>query len=427
VDSSHSEPKGNSSRPKPKLHHYVIVPIAAATLSFYWIATVAVSRVGLATHLPLAFIYLAGAVILFLIVSITERRLPDFSIRLFQAAVTIGGLVYFMGPFFCLVSLRTLPSALGALAFALTPLFFLFIDAKTFDRLLNLMVGIVALCIYYYGSHTESDLRGNSFIAFVTLFGYPLCLAAGAYLARKLFWTHAPGDLNLWSMLVAGIAHLSLAFASGEWSLQYEWGAVTWYYIAYLAIVPTGLGYFIYQIGATKAGTFGAMTYSLVTPTVAILTGYALWAESPINEWVGIGLGLMFAVIALDSYAIKPARWMCHYLRNDVRQGDRLMCHLDAEAKINEVSSKIQVVDLSLGGLGFRSETGFAKGETVGVDLPISNQGGNLRLDCTVAHIQPYRSAEFPWSGGLVFPKLSAEKSQYLVEFLAKLAKAGDR
>lgn len=427
MDPSHSEPRGNAASSKTKLHHYIFVPIATALLSFYWIATVVIARGSFASHLPLAIQFLGGALIIFVMVSITERRLPQFSIRLFQASITVGGLVYFMAPFFLLIALRTLPSALGAIAFAITPLVFLVIDAKTFDRFLNFAVCAVAMGIYYFGAHAEADLRGNSLIAFFVLFGYPICLALGAYLSRKLFWTHAPGDLNLWSMIVAAIGHLALAFAAGEFSLAKQWPPVYWSYLGYLAIIPTGFGYFLYQVGATRAGTFGAMAYSLLCPAFAIGTGYLLWMESPVNAWVGVALALVFVVLALDSYAIRPTRWMCHYLRNDVRQGDRLVCHLDAFASVNKIPSKIQVVDLSLGGLGFRSETGFAKGEIVTVDLSISNSGGTLHLDCKVAHIQPYHSAEFPHSGGLVFPKLSAEKSQYLVEFLAKLSKAGDR
>ena len=227
-------------------------------------------------------------------------------------------------------------------------------------------------------------------------------------------------------MLIAAGLHGLLAIISGELGMSLAFGRVYWGLTLYLGIVATGLVAYFYRFAAWKTGSPEVVLITAWVPLGALVIGAFMWQETPVNLFTIAGAVLVLFVLISNSLYERPGQWMLHHIHNDTRQGDRLLCHLDGFVKPSKGGmTKVELLDLSLGGLGMRTAQEFKKGDELLTSFQVGMGFNQLTLTCRVVHcrVNP-EGREYGWICGVEFQKISMEKRQNLVEFLARSAKA---
>jgi drug/metabolite transporter (DMT)-like permease len=397
--------------------------VLGTVLSTTWLCIAVLSRLEPAVYLPQAVRFLGASLVLLVLGWVFARRLPRISLRLFHAAITVAALAYVLSPVLAFYSLRTVSSGLGALVYVSLPIWFLLVAyGEGSSRLWQHLFVVIGLVLVAIGSWDQSELRGSSYLPLFTLVAGMVAFMAGVWVSRRLFWLHSAMDLNFWSMLFAGIAHCLLAMTVNEFGHLFRWTATYWQLLLFFSFVVTGLGAYFYRV---RQGTTSSVVLTALTPLLALGLAFAAWEETPINIATVTGAVLVIGVLILNAMHTLPNRWLVLYLNNDKRQGDRLVCLLQGEIlRSDGTKLLIQIIDIGIGGLGFRSAGSLSSGEKVQVVIPVAHQNNRLTLDCQVAYAKPNNSREFPVLGGLQFYNVSESRWQNLVEFLARLTQA---
>ncbi len=405
------------------LAHIGFAVVLGGILSSTWFCIAVLARLDTAVYLPQGVRFLGASLVLLVLGWISARRLPQISLKLFHAAITVAALAYVLSPVLCFYALRTLSSGLGALVYVSIPMWFLLAAyGEGGDRMYQHVALVLGLALVTWGVWDQNVLRGGSVLAIFALVTGMLAFMAGVWVSRRLFWLHSAMDLNFWSMLFGGIVHLLLAMTANELSRVFYWSQVYWIVLLFFSFVATGLGAFFYKV---RQGTWPSVVLTAVTPLFALAVAFAAWRETDFNVQVLAGSALVIGVLIYNALITVPNRWLVLYLNNDKRQGDRLVCLIQGKiTKADGTAVVIQIIDLGIGGLGFRAAGQVTSGEIVNVTLPVAQHGNDLALQCKVAHVKPNPSREFPLLGGLVFMGVSESRWQSLIEFLARLAKA---
>lgn len=404
--------------------------LLSVVLSLSWILPAILVRLSPALFFPLGFRFLGGAFFIVMVPLLTAARIPNFSLKLLHASITVASLAYVMAPMLAYYALKTLPSAFVATAYCTLPMWFLVAAYGEFaERRNHVIVMCLALLVFFAGVYPSASLRGPYGLGLLALAGSLVSFLAGIWVSRRLFWLHAAVDLNFWSMLIAAVTHCVLGLVTGEWGAPAEWSRVYWIILGIMTFVVTGAGSYFYRLEVVETPTVVQLTVSV--PLLAFGMAIALWGETPINVWTGVGFTTILAILTYNSISGRPNQWMCLGLNNDKRQGDRLICLIDAFMRPMHVSapaavkpSRIQVVNLSIGGFGFRSEGEFRVGQEVIVTLPLARNWTSITVDCRVVHVKQAKFRDFPYVGGVQFKALSENRQQSLVEFLARLSNA---
>jgi drug/metabolite transporter (DMT)-like permease len=393
--------------------------IAAFLVSTTWICCAILARSSDAIFLPQAIRFLSAAFVMAGLCSVAEQRPPGISVRLLHAAVTVGGLCYFVSPIFMFYGVRVLPSGLGALVYLSVPLWYLIAAYHGEDLVLAdyVMTG-VGLVVFCIGVIPDSYVRGAAHLPLLCLLLGMFAFMIGGWVTRRLFWAHSSLDLAFWSMLFAGITHILMGIVCGEHHELPNWDTAYWGYLLFLGFLVTGLGAFM---GHVRRSLPQMIAFTAIPPILAMLWGFALWRETPLNPFTVLGFGLVLYPVLRVLRLVPLSRWMVLTLYNDKRQGERLVCQLDAE--IN--SQPARIIDIGLDGVGFRGSHPFKADEKVVLTFPIGRDGNSVLVHCRVAHATEVAGNKgFPCAGGLEFQKISTEHKQSLVEFLARLARA---
>ena len=377
-----------------------------------------------AIYFPQAIRYFGGAVVLLAIPLVTMGRVPALSLRLLHAAITVAGLAYVLSPLLLTYALRVLPSGFAAFVYCTLPMWLLLVAYRAgrekSNQFMILTVGIVVL---YFGSRDDAELRGDSLVASAALAGSVICLLLGIWVSKRLFWLHSALDLN---------------FGHGDRSRRprdpgpreqrgaacdgMEQGVLA--VSGHSHVRCHGSGLYLYRVESMRPNTVVILT--LTVPLASLFWGWRLWGETPMSSITLGGAAIVLYILTTEVLMGTPSQWMCLSLNNDKRQGDRLLCVLDAFMRPIKAGkpARVQVINLSIGGLGFRSETPFKMGEQVMITLPLGHNWSSVTVDGQIVHITDARFRDFPWLGGIEFRNLSLHRRQCLVEFLARLSKA---
>lgn len=399
--------------------------VLAGVLSTTWLLSAVLARLSDAVYLPQAARLGGGALFLFLVPLVTAGRLPQISLRLLHAAITVAGLAYFVSPVLLTFALRTLPSGFVAIVYSTLPLWLILVaHGAGFDKKNQYLLVVIGLGLFLWGVLPEIALRGRGPAAGIALAGSVFSLILGVWVSKRLFWLHSALDLNVWSMGLAAVLHAFLAVVNHEVAATAYWDRGYLVCLGALSIGVTGLGAYLYRVELMRRHTIVILTAAV--PLFALGLAWYCWRETPVNVFTLAGTALIGYVIVTESLVGAPGHWMCLFLNNDKRQGDRLICLIDAFMRLLKEGkpARVQVVNLSIGGLGFRSETQFQKGDSVVVTLPLGQNWSSITIDAVVTHIEPVRSRTYPFAGGMQFKPLAAHRQQCLVEFLARLSKA---
>ena len=175
-----------------------------------------------------------------------------------------------------------------------TPIYVVLIDGFAERRLNRLalaaavLAGIGAAVLKWQSGITSEVLTG-----FALLQGANLCFASGQLAYRRARLSHPEtSHTSLFGVIVAG----GLAFGLGNWS-EFTPAPAQWGVLAYLGILATGLGFFGWNLGATKVSTPTlAVSNNLLVP-LAVVVALVVFGETA--PWGNLTASLIIMVAAL--------------------------------------------------------------------------------------------------------------------------------
>jgi len=170
---------------------------------------------------------------------------------------------------------------------------------------------------------------------------------------------------------------------------------------------------------------WSSVIYNGAIPWIIFAIGFLCWQETPLNIWTISGLLVFTASLIMTVYNVPARKWMGLYLQNDKRQGDRLNCHFSGFILMPDAQKiEIVVTELSLNGLGLTSKVALETGQEILLLLQIPPGQNEVRLQSKIVHGKNIQGRDMTWAGGAEFARLSADKKQSIVEFLARLTQA---
>ncbi len=148
-----------------------MVVLLALLLSVRWLLVAILVRIDETIYMPQGVVYLGAASVLLLVPMVTTGRVPQISLRLLHAAITVAGLAYFLSPVMLEFALRVLPSAYVATVFATVPMWLLLIAHGMFrDKFNQYVLLFVGIAVFFFGIREEAELRGSTILAMGALF-----------------------------------------------------------------------------------------------------------------------------------------------------------------------------------------------------------------------------------------------------------------
>lgn len=151
--------------------------------------------------------------------------------------------------------------------------------------------------------------EGDYWLGFLVVQGANLCFALGqvAYKQFMQRWQPLParqlfGWFYLGAMLVAAVAWLCL----GE--PQYPQTALQWGILLWLGLVASGLGYFLWNKGATlvSAGTLAAMNNALIP--AGLLVNLLIWNRDADLLRLVSGGGIIVTAVLINEWRVRRGR-----------------------------------------------------------------------------------------------------------------------
>jgi drug/metabolite transporter (DMT)-like permease len=210
---------------------------------------------------------------------------------------------------------QVLPSGLSALLIAVTPLWFLVLDAWLLGDhhisrrgTIGLALGIVGMVVLLWPKLTATGSIGRRELWFsLSLLAGSFSWALGSVLSKV--WHSAdldPLGSTAWQVIFAGIANMIFAllnrdFAHAVWTPRGV-GAVL-----YLVVGGSWIGYTSYIWLLRHAPSSKVSTYAYVNPVVAVFLGWLVLHE-PIDGYILIGSAIIVASVILVTSAKVAAK-----------------------------------------------------------------------------------------------------------------------
>jgi drug/metabolite transporter (DMT)-like permease len=217
---------------------------------------------------------------LILLVVVAVRRLPLARGRALWAAILYGLLNFTAGYGLAYWALTRLPAAIGAVVFAATPLFTVFLAPlhriETFR-----MRGLVGSLITLVGIVVLANPTGANRLPWWSLLAMlgSAAAAAEAGVVLKLLPSAHPVATNAIAMGIGGPLLLTASLLAGEsWVLPVE--SETWFAVSYLAVVGSvglfGLYLFILRRWSATSTSYA----TALIPVVTVFVGSVLASEA---------------------------------------------------------------------------------------------------------------------------------------------------
>jgi drug/metabolite transporter (DMT)-like permease len=229
--------------------------------------------------------------------------------RLRQMAV-VGTLLLMGGNLTLSYSEQILPSGLSALLIAVTPLWFLVLDAWLLGHhqisrrgSIGLALGIVGMIVLLWPKLTATGSIGRRELWYsLSLLGGSFSWALGSILSK--LWHSAeldPLSSTAWQVTFAGIANLALALVNRDLS-RVVWTPGGVAAVLYLVVGGSWIGYTSYIWLLRHAPSSKVSTYAYVNPVVAVFLGWLVLHES-LDLYILLGSAIIVASVVLVTSA----------------------------------------------------------------------------------------------------------------------------
>lgn len=244
-----------------------------------------------------ATLRLGASALLFLPLLRLSQVPRGFTLRLVLLGVVQYGVMYVL----YIESYRHLAGHEVALLTALTPLHVLLIDGALRGRIdatgwLGVALAVGGACVIAARPWAEGGPRGVLLVQ-----GANLCFALGQVLYAR--WA---GDRELDHKAVFALPYLgatlfvaSLALVQGHLSAAPDLSATQWWSLAYLGLAASGLGFFLWNVGASRVRAGTLAVFNNVKVPLAVIVSLTIFHEDANvarlatgSLFIGAGLGL---------------------------------------------------------------------------------------------------------------------------------------
>jgi drug/metabolite transporter (DMT)-like permease len=288
--------------------------VAVGLVSFFWGTTWLASKKGV-EHMPalqLAGIrQLIGGAFYIIYFFFKGFGFPSRQ-QLFQF-IWMSVLMFVISNGFSTWSVQYIPSGLGAVIGAISPIWIALFTVLLFREVKLNMVTIAGLVLGFGGilvifSDYLQALLNSSF-AFGIMLGV---IATMTWALGTLYTVRHARNLNAyyslgWQMFLSGIILTVVSFVSGQYIPVQNIPAVSWYSIAYLVVIGSIItfGAFIYALKRLPAAQ--ASVYAYINPIVAVIIGSILNNEK-LNIIIAVGTLVTLLGVYLVNTGFKKAK-----------------------------------------------------------------------------------------------------------------------
>jgi drug/metabolite transporter (DMT)-like permease len=201
------------------------------------------------------------------------------------------------------------PTGFAALIIAITPIWFVLLEAFVFhgDRLsprgiTGVVLGIGGIAVLFWPKFEYRETLGViQLVCATTLLFSSFSWAFGSVLSRKWQMTVDPFVATAYEMIFAGVGHVVLSLMSG----QYKHAVFThrgMMAVFYLVIFGSWVGYSAYVWLLKHVPTPKVATYAYVNPIVAVFLGWLILHEG-IDIYIALGSAVIVVAVALVTTA----------------------------------------------------------------------------------------------------------------------------
>jgi drug/metabolite transporter (DMT)-like permease len=257
---------------------------------------------GVAGHYPFwlaSLRFLISGMVLLVPAALRLRSKP-FSRRDAAALAGLGLLgVTLMSSLYHL-SITFLPANVAALVFSCNPVFVvLFAPLVLTEKITARKLIAVALCLAGIAVLARDRTDGVSITGLLLMLVAIIIFALYTVLFKKMTPRYGALPITAFAGLIGGLCILPIAFRFEGFPLA-TYGAADWWGMAYLSLIGTALGYFlfIYGIGHVEAGT-GSMAFFLKPFLAALFAWMVLGEALTLPLLIGGALILSGMLIAL--------------------------------------------------------------------------------------------------------------------------------
>lgn len=264
-------------------------------------------------HIPPALMcgtrFLIAGALMLAYCAVRGRRIRYTPRQLWHMAV-VGTLLLMGGNLTLSYAEQVVPSGLAALLIAITPLWFLVLDAWLLGKhhisrqgSVGLWLGIVGTIVLLWPKLTATGPLGHREL------WHSLSLLAGSFswaLGSVLSKVWHSEDLDpvgstAWQVVFAGVANMIFAV------LNRDFAHVTWTSrgiaaVLYLVVGGSWIGYTAYIWLLRHAPSSKASTYAYVNPVVAVFLGWLVLHE-PIDRYILMGSAIVVASVIMVTSA----------------------------------------------------------------------------------------------------------------------------
>ncbi len=284
------------------------VMVAFGLVYFFWGSTylaidIAVEKIPPALMCGIRF-FIAGTFML-AFCGLRGKRISYNARQLGEMAVV--GLLLLMGGNLTLSFAEThIASGLAALIIAVTPLWFLVLDALLLGDhhvsrrgKVGLGLGVAGLVVLIWPQLVAPSAFGHDQLwASMSLWGASFSWALGSVLAKK--WKSAEVDqfsATAWEMIAAGLGCLLFALIAGDFG-RVVWARRSVGAVCYLIVCGSWIGYTAYIWLLGHMPTSKVSTYAYVNPVVAVFLGWLILNE-PVDAYILAGSAIVVASVIL--------------------------------------------------------------------------------------------------------------------------------
>jgi drug/metabolite transporter (DMT)-like permease len=294
-----------------------MVILAFALVYVFWGSTylgiaIAVEHIPPALMCAVRFLF-AGTVML-AYCRFSGRQIVYSSRQLWHMAV-VGILLLMGGNLTLSFAEQVVPSGLAALLIAVTPLWFLVLDAWLLGDhhisrrgAIGLTLGIVGMVVLLWPKLTASGAIGRRELWFsLSLLAGSFSWALGSVLSKVWHSNDLdPLSSTAWQVIFAGIANMIFALLNRDFS-HVVWTPRGVGAVLYLVVGGSWIGYTSYIWLLRHAPSSKVSTYAYVNPVVAVFLGWLVLHE-PIDRYIMIGSAIIVASVILVTSAKVAAK-----------------------------------------------------------------------------------------------------------------------
>jgi drug/metabolite transporter (DMT)-like permease len=299
--------------PAPEQNNWKVI-LAFALVYVFWGSTylgiaIAVEQIPPALMCGTRFL-IAGTLMLGFC-AIRGRRVMYSAEQLWHMAV-VGILLLMGGNLTLSYAERVVPSGLSALLIAITPLWFLVLDAWLVGDhhisrrgQIGLVLGLAGLIVLLWPQLMATGQLGRRELWYcLSLMFGSFSWALGSVLAKVWKSNEDPFSSTAWQVIFAGLANGAFALAMGDLH-HVVWTTRGVSAVLYLVVGGSWIGYTSYIYILNHVPSSKASTYAYVNPVVAVFLGWLVLHE-PIDRYILMGSAIVVvSVILVTSAKIK--------------------------------------------------------------------------------------------------------------------------